>query len=314
MPAVTDSYAVLGVDPDASQKEIKSAYRAKARALHPDTNPDPAAEEQFKAVQQAYDAVGDAAKRAAYDRARQNPAGRGGPFGGFAPSPGGARVHRMPDGTYVRVDATGAGPEGDFTFTGDGLGDLFERYFGGEAGMPGAGGGPAPRGGRDVEASVRLSFDEALDGGAREMTVPSGTVRVTIPQGVRNGVKVKLAGRGEAAPGGRGPAGDLFLTFQVTPDARFRRDGDDLVLPQTITAIEALLGTTLSVPTAYGQTVRVTVRPGTEPGAKLRVRGQGVRTAAGAGDLTVEIAVTVPALPDEAREALRAWAEAHGLA
>ena len=316
MPAATDAYAVLGVDPDASQKEIKSAYRAKARALHPDTNPDPSAEEQFKAVQQAYDAVGDAAKRAAYDRARQNPAGRGGPFGGFAPSPGGARVHRMPDGTYVRVDATGAGPEGDFTFNGDGLGDLFERYFGGEAGIPGGmpGGGPAPRGGRDVEASVRLSFDEALGGGARELTVPSGTVRVTVPQGVRNGARLKLAGRGEAAPGGRGPAGDLFLTFQVTPDARFRRDGDDLATTETVTAVEVLLGTTRSVRTAYGQTVRVRIKPGTEPGAKLRVRGQGVRTAAGTGDLTVEVAVTVPELPDDARDALRVWAEAHGLA
>ena len=327
MPAVTDYYAVLGVEPDASQKEVKSAYRAKARELHPDKNPDkPEAEEQFKAVQQAYDAVGDPKKRVAYDRARQNPTGRGGPFGGFSGQtgapPGGGRFYRTPDGTYVRVDATGAGPapEGDFTFAGDGIGDLFERYFGGTAGAPGGPGGPggyggaAPRGGRDVEASVRLSFEEALAGGPHELTVPTTgeTVRVTVPQGARNGFKVKLARRGEAGP--RGDRGDLFLTFAVTPDARFRRDGDDLVLPQTITAIEALLGTTLSVPTAYGQTVRVTVRPGTEPGSKLRVRGQGVRTAAGAGDLTVEIAVTVPALPDEAREALRAWAEAHGLA
>ena len=327
MPAVTDYYAVLGVEPDASQKEVKSAYRAKARELHPDKNPDkPEAEEQFKAVQQAYDAVGDPKKRVAYDRARQNPTGRGGPFGGFSGQtgapPGGGRFYRTPDGTYVRVDATGAGPapEGDFTFAGDGIGDLFERYFGGTAGAPGGPGGPggyggaAPRGGRDVEASVRLSFEEALAGGPHELTVPTTgeTVRVTVPQGARNGFKVKLARRGEAGP--RGDRGDLFLTCAVTPDARFRRDGDDLVLPQTITAIEALLGTTLSVPTAYGQTVRVTVRPGTEPGSKLRVRGQGVRTAAGAGDLTVEIAVTVPALPDEAREALRAWAEAHGLA
>lgn len=320
MPAVTDYYAVLGVGPDASQKEVKSAYRARARELHPDKNPDnPEAEEKFKAVQQAYDAVGDEKKRAAYDRARQNPTGRGGPFGGFAGQPGappgGGRFYRAPDGTYVRVDATGAGPgadaDGDFTFAGDGLGDLFERYFGGTPG----GAGPVPRGGRDVEAQVRLSFDEALAGGQRELTVPSGeTVRVTVPVGVRNGLKVKLAGRGEPSPGGRGEPGDLFLTFQVTPDARFRRDGDDLVATQTITAVDALLGTTLSVPTAYGQTVRVRVKPGTAPGAKLRVRGQGVRTAAGAGDLTVEIAVTVPELPDEARAALRAWAEAHGLA
>ncbi len=323
MPAVTDYYAVLGVDPDASQKEIKKAYRAKARDFHPDTNAgDAAAEEKFKAVQQAYDAVGDEKKRAAYDRARQNPYGDAGAFGGFAgqqgPPPGGGRFYRAPDGTYVRVDATGAGPgagapEGDFTFGGDGLGDLFERYFGG------AGGGfqqqAPPRGGRDVEATVRLSFEEALAGGPRELTIPSGaTVRVTVPKGVRNGLKIKLGGRGEPSPTGRGEPGDLFLTFQVTPDARFRRDGDDLVVTETISVVEALLGTTLSVRTAYGQTVRVTVRPGTEAGATLRVRGQGVKTASGAGDLLVEIAVTMPELSDEARDGLKAWAEANGLA
>ena len=328
MPAVTDYYAVLGVDSDASQKEIKTAYRAKARALHPDTNPgDAAAEEQFKAVQQAYAAVGDEAKRAAYDRARQNPYGGGSPFGGFggqtsAPS-GAGRFYRTPDGTYVRVDATGAGPGpepgGDFTFGGDGIGDLFERYFGGaQGGAPGgpqAPRGPAPRGGRDVEATVRLSFEEALAGGPQEFTAPGGeTVRVTVPQGVRDGLRLKLAGRGEPAPGGRGAPGDLFLTVHVTPDARFRRDGDDLARTHAITAVEAMLGTTLSVATAYGQTVRLRVKPGTAPGAKLRVKGQGVRTASGAGDLTVEIDVAVPVLSDEARDGLRAWAETHGLA
>ena len=320
MPAVTDYYAVLGVDSDASQKEIKKAYRAKARESHPDTNAgDATAEETFKAVQQAYDTVGDETKRAAYDRARQNPYGGGDAFGGFAgqagPPPGNGRFYRAPDGTYVRVDATGAGPDtGDFTFGGDGLGDLFERYFGGAGGGTG-GQQQAPRGGRDVEATVRLSFEEALEGGPRELTIPSGaTVRVTVPTGVRNGLKIKLGGRGEPAPAGRGEPGDLFLTFQVTPDARFRRDGDDLVVTETITVVAALLGTALSVRTAYGQTVRVTVKPGTENGATLRVRGQGVKTAQGAGDLLVEIAVTVPELTDAARDGLKAWAEANGLA
>ncbi len=322
MPAVTDYYAVLGVASDASQKEIKTAYRAKARELHPDTNSDPGAEDRFKAVQQAYEAIGDAKKRAAYDRARQNPRGSGSPFGGFdAPpgAPGGGRFYRAPDGTYVRVDATGAGPapEGDFRFGGgDGMGDLFERYFGGAAGMPGGAGGgySAPRGGRDVEATLRLSFEEALTGGPRELTVPTTgeTVRLTVPTGVRNGLKIKLGGRGEAGPSGE--RGDLFLTFQVTPDTRFRRDGDDLVTTQTITAVEAMLGTALNVTTAYGQTVRVTVKPGTAPGTKLRVRGQGVRTDKGTGDLTVELDVTVPELSAEARDGLRTWAEAHGLA
>lgn len=301
MPALPDYYAVLGVNADASQADIKKAYRAKARDLHPDTNAgDAAAEEQFKSVQQAYDTVGDEKKRKAYDRARRNPYADAGGFGGFSGSPGGA-----PFG--------GASP-GGVPFDNGGLGDLFERYFGGAAGPAGFE-TRMPRSGRDVEATVRISFDEALEGGPREMQTPSGeTVRVTVPKGARNGMKVKLAGRGEPAPGGQGASGDLFLVFEVMPSPRFHRDGDDLTTTETITAVEAMLGASLRVRTAYGKTVRLRVKPGTAPGAKLRVRGQGVQTASGTGDLTVEIQVSVPDLPDDAAESLRAWADAHGLA
>jgi molecular chaperone DnaJ/curved DNA-binding protein len=315
MPATTDYYAVLGVDEGASAKEIKSAYRKLARESHPDRNPgDAAAEDRFKRAQEAFDTLGDATKRAAYDRARRDPFGgrfQGQPFDGFARPPGdGGRFYRTPDGTYVRVDASGGGPQSDFVFGGGGgLGDFFDRHF---AGVGAQGGGPIPRGGRDVEATLRLSFEEALDGGPREFRTPRGeAVRITVPQGVRSGFKIKLAGRGEPSPGGRGAPGDLFVTFEVTPSARFRRDGDDLVATEQISAVEAMLGAMRSVRTAYGQTVRLTIPPGTQPGATLRLRGQGVRTDRGAGDLRVEVAVTVPRLDDDARAALQAWAEAH---
>lgn len=318
MPPVTDYYAVLGVDEDASAKDIKTAYRKLAQQYHPDRNAgDEAAEERFKEVQEAYDTLGDETKRKAYDRARRDPYGgrfQGAPFEGFAGNAGGGRYYRAPDGTYVRVDATGAGPGAteDFVFGGGGgLGSIFDQFFGG-----GGGAGEAQaRGGRDVEATVRLTFEEALAGGSREFTTPSGEpVRIKVPEGVRDGFKIRLPGRGEPSPSGRGEPGDLFVTFRVTPDARFRRDGDDLVTTETVTAVEAMLGTTREVRTAYGQTVRLKVKPGTQPGTRLRVRGQGVRTGEGAGDLYVEVEVSVPTLSESAQAGLRQWAEGEGLA
>jgi molecular chaperone DnaJ/curved DNA-binding protein len=312
-----DYYAVLGVDDDASAKEIKKAYRTLAHQYHPDRNAgDAAAEERFKEVQEAYDTLGDETKRKAYDRARRDPYGgrfEGDPFGGFASGPGG-RYYRAPDGTYVRVDATGAGPgatDDDFVFGGGGgLGSIFDQFFGGAGGSE-----TSARGGRDVEATLRLTFEEALEGGPREFQTPSGeSVRITVPEGVRDGFKIKMGGRGEPSPSGRGGPGDLFVTFRVTPDARFRRDGDDLVTTETVSAVEALLGTTREVQTAYGQTVRLKIKPGTQPGARLRVGGQGVRTSRGRGDLYVEVAVAVNALSPSARDGLRQWAEAEGLA
>ena len=318
MPAPTDPYETLGVAPDASAKEIKKAYRALSKQYHPDRNAgDAVAEDRFKEVQAAYDTVGDETKRKAYDRARRDPFGgrfEGAPFGAGG-APGGGRVYRAPDGTYVRVDATGAGPGMDDTFNfgsgGGGLGGIFDQFFGGAGGGPA--GEPTYRGGRDVDATVRLSFEEALEGGRQEIRTSSGeSVRIKVPKGVRDGFKIKLAGRGDPAPGGRGAPGDLFLTFRVTPDARFSRDGDDLTTTETISAVDAMLGTTREVKTASGSTVRLTIKPGTQPGTRLRVRGQGVETDAGRGDLYVVVDVTVPELSDAAAEGLRAWAEGGG--
>ena len=318
MPALPDHYETLGVAEDASAKEIKTAYRQLAQRYHPDRNAgDTAAEERFKEVQAAYDVLGDETKRTAYDRARRDPFGgqyEGTPFGGAAG--GGGRFYRAPDGTYVRVDATGAGPGFDqdaFTFGGGGgLGNLFDQFFGGAGGAAGA---PPYRGGRDVESTVRLPFEEALEGGPREFRTPSGeTVRITVPKGVRDGFKIKLSGRGEPAPDGRGAPGDLYVTFRVTPDGRFAREGDDLVTTETVSAVGAMLGTSREVRTAYGQTVRIRIKPGTQPGTRLRVRGQGVETASGRGDLYVVVEVDVPTLSDAAAEGLRAWAAAEGLA
>ncbi len=317
MPAPPDPYATLGVASDASAKEIKKAYRTLSKQYHPDTNAgDPDAENRFKEIQAAYDVVGDETKRRAHDQAQRDPFGGagfgGGGFGGFD---GGGRVYRAPDGTYVRVDAQGAGPGMDqdaFTFGGGGgLGGIFDQFFGGAAGA----GEPTYRGGRDVDATVRLSFDEALEGGRQEIRTSGGEgIRITVPKGVRDGFKIKLAGKGDPAPGGRGTSGDLFITFRVSPSTRFSRDGDDLTTTETISAVEAMAGTTREVQTAYGKTVRLKVKPGTQPDTRLRVRGQGVETETGKGDLYVLLDVRVPTVSGDHAAALRQWAEDAGVA
>jgi len=311
-----DYYAALGVPETATSDQIKKAHRKLAREHHPDRNPgDPKAEERFKEVQQAYDVLGDAQKRKEYDALRRDPFAGRDPFG--RPGAGGGRFYRSPDGTYVRVESTGYGPEGGFSFQEEqeGFGDLFERFFGGQArpsSGPAGARGPQPAG-ADLETRLELSFEDALQGGPREVTLPGGeTVRITIPKGVEDGTRVRMRGQGQPGPGGR--RGDLYLTFGVRPSTRFRREGRDLVTTETVDVVEAVLGTSRTITTAYGEQIKLRIPAGTQPGERLRLRGQGVRGDGAAGDLYVEVRVTLPAkLSSESEAAFRAWAEAEGL-
>lgn len=175
----------------------------------------------------------------------------------------------------------------------------------------------APPGARvghaDVEAQVRLTFDQAIRGGTTEVRVPGGeAVRLGVPVGVRSGLTVRVRGRGRAAP--TGERGDLYVTFRVDPSPQFRREGENLHLVQTISAIEAIVGTVRSITNAYGQTIKVHIPPGTQPGERLRLRGQGIATKRRTGDLFVEVQVTVPrSLTDAQRGALEAAAREAGL-
>jgi molecular chaperone DnaJ/curved DNA-binding protein len=324
MPQTKDLYDILGVDEDASKEEIKKAYRTLARKHHPDRNPDdPNAEDKFKEIQKAYSILSDKEKRQQYDAQRRF---GGGGFGG----PNGGR------GSWGRQGA--GGPEirfeqGNFddVFGGrGGLGDIFESFFGGRGGATQGqdpfrqqrGQQQGPRGqrrrsrqpsGQDIETKLQLSFEEALHGGRREVELPTGeSIRLNIPQGVRNGYKIRLKGRGQAGPTGQ--RGDLYVTFEVGDHPRFRRKGNDIHLTESIDVFEALLGTERRIPTPYGQRIKLSIPAGTQPGEKLRLRGQGVKTDDGQGDLYVKIDVDIPTdLTDAQRETLREAADEAGL-
>lgn len=311
MPQTQDYYDILGVDEDASAEAIKKAYRDLARKYHPDRNPDkPKAEERFKEIQEAYSVLSDEEKRKAYDARRRF----GGGFGGQGFGANGGQQRRAPGGGFdVRFEQGGGEGFGGFS-------DIFNSFFGGG----GSGGGRSqtrsPFGqqrarGQDVETTLRISFEDALRGGKREVTLPDGeTIRINIPKGVRSGFKIRLRGRGE--PGPRGQRGDLYVTFQVADHPRFRRKGDDVYVTEAVNAIEAMLGTERRIPTPYGQRVKITIPPGTQPGEKLRIRGQGVKTEnRGTGDLYVEVDVTIPDnLSPSQRSTLRQAAEKANLA
>lgn len=303
MPSVKDYYKILGVGEDASADAIKKAYRKLAREYHPDKNPDkPEAEDRFKEIQEAYSVLSDNQRRKEYDARRRNPFAE---FGdGFGA--GGAHYRRSPGEGYVNVDF-GESPFGDA----GGFGDIFSRFFGGQAEDPRR--RTRRTRGQDLTTKLNLSFEQALQGGKTEVTLPDGTlVRLDIPKGVESGYKIRLRGRGGEGP--TGVRGDLYVTFEVADHPRFRREGNDLYTKVRVGAFEAMFGAKRSVRTPYGKQIKVTIPKGAQPGDRLRLRNLGVETESGKGDLYVEIEVTIPkGLTDEQRAVLREAAEKAGL-
>ncbi|MFE9768213.1 DnaJ C-terminal domain-containing protein [Streptomyces sp. NPDC005808] len=291
-----DYYEVLGVPRDASSEDIQQAFRKLARKHHPDINKDPRAEERFKEINDAYSVLSDPKTRRRYDRFGENfrqipedydervaagAGARGGRSGwGGAGGGSGVRFH------------TGGGD--DF----DGSGIDFDDLFGGIFGRGGGGRVPVP--GADQEAEIQLGVEEAYRGGKRSITLsgPAGerTYDVTIPRGVVDGQRIRLAGEGGRSSGDA-PAGDLYLRVRIKPDARFRLEGRDVHVAVPVTPWEAALGATVPVPTPGG-TAKVTVPAGSSSGRRLRLRGEGMPNPRGTdGDLYAEIRIMVPPEP-----------------
>jgi DnaJ-class molecular chaperone len=318
---MADPYATLGVARDASEKDIKSAYRKLAKELHPDRNKDnPKASERFSEVTRAYDLLSDKDKRARYDRgeidADGNPAHPfgGGGFrgtGGFRGAGGAASGGRQ----YTPEDFEGFGNEGID------LGDIFEGLFGGGgARSPGSPFGTNPRAqqrsqpprrGENKQYRLRVPFVDAATGKDQRITLADGkTIDLKLPQGVEDGTQMRLKGKGEPGPGG---AGDALVTITVDKHPFFRRDGDDVRLDLPVTLDEAVGGARIKVPTVDGA-VMLTIAPGSSTGMVMRLKGKGFQTKGGGrGDQLVTLSVEIP--PDDAELArrLEGWRDTRNL-
>jgi curved DNA-binding protein len=290
--AFQDYYETLEVPRDASEEDIRRAYRRLARQYHPDVNKEPGAEDRFKQVSEAYEVLRDPEKRERYDRLGANwKAGQD-----VSGASGFEEAFRAGDGFRdVRVDFGGGGFGGDF---GGDFSDFFEGLFGRRR----AAGGSTATGcpgfamrGTDIEAELELSLEEAARGGKRWLSLSGGrSLEVDIPRGVRDGQRIRLAGEGRPGRGG-GPPGDLFLRVRLKPHPRFRVDGRDLYVDLAVTPWEAALGAEVPVRTLDG-TARVKVPPGSSSGRRLRLRSQGLPGSGGArdGDLYAVVSIRVP--------------------
>lgn len=295
-----DYYKVMGVARDASQEDIKRAYRRLARKYHPDVSKEADAEARFKEVGEAYEVLSDPEKRAAYDALGQD--WRAGQQG-FRPPPDWASQFHARSGSRPDADSFAGG--GQFS-------DFFEALFGQHGHRTGGRGFRAP--GEDMRVAVPLSLQEAFTGVTREFNLAtpeiddSGqirqrtrTLRVRIPAGVTDGQRIRLPGQGSRGHGG-GPPGDLYAVVQVAPHPHFRPDGRDIYLDLPVTPWEAALGASVTVPTLGGP-VDLKIPRGSDAGQRLRLKGRGL-PGSPAGDQFVILQITAPAADTPEAEAL----------
>lgn len=291
-----DPYQELGVARGASGDEIRKAFRKLAKKYHPDQNPDDkAAEERFKRISGAFDILGDEDKRKKFDQGEIDADGRETARGGFRPGGGGG----FGGGGFQR------GPGGP-DMEGVDLNDLFEMFGrGGGAGQRGGGFGGfgGPQKGSDVRAQVEIDLEEAVRGAKKRIAFSDGrTIDITIPKGAEEGQVLRLKGQG--SPGRAGP-GDAMIELVIKAHPVFKREGHGLVMDLPVSVPDAVLGAKIAAPTPDG-TVNITVPPGSNSGAVLRLKGRGLPIGGGRGDLLARLVVTLPEKPDDE---LKAFAE-----
>lgn len=291
-----DYYAVLGVPRTASEKDIKTAYRKLARKHHPDVNPgDKKAETLFKEIGEAYSVLSDPEKRKKYDRwghdweKIEQAQAAGANFRG-----------RPGSRTYTYTGSPNGGDAAGVNFDSEDLGNLFEQLFGRAAG------GrqrvrATPRKGTDIEQPVEITLEEAFNGTQRTFSIldsqsgESRSVEVKIPAGATEGLRVRVAGKGEPGMAG-GASGDLYLIVNIKPHAQFEREADDLRVKVATPLYTAILGGEVMVPTPKGTQLALKVPPESQNGLRMRLTGQGMPhlNGSGRGDLYAEINVQLP--------------------
>ncbi len=269
-----DYYDILGVPRNATDEQIKKAYRELVRKYHPDVSKDPNATEKFKEVQEAYQVLSDPKKRAAYDQFGKAGVGMG------TGASSGPQWHYGPGGQQVYTWTSSSGRGEGINFD---IGDIFSELFGGTSPFGKSSRHSrraSPVRGEDAEHHITLPFEQAVWGTKLRLQLQSPnkpapeTIEVKIPAGVTEGTKIRVRGKGQPGIAG-GASGDLYIVTHITPHKFFRREGNDIYIDLPITVVEAIKGAKITIPTIDGPAV-VTVPPGTSSGQKLRLKGKGV--------------------------------------
>lgn len=304
-------YETLGVNENASPDEIKKSFRTLAKRYHPDRNKgDKEAENKFKEISEAYDTLSDPKKKQQYDTMRR--------YSAFDPRmanryAGGAATE---DFDFRDFFNAGQSRHGGFTFRSSGfegnidIEELLSSFFGGGAGPFGSQQARRPRvhKGADIIATTKVSFMEAVNGAVRLISIgeTGKKLKVKVPRGIRDGGKIRLTGQGQPGIHG-GRNGDLIITVRVMADKQFERKGNDIFTHTTISFKDAILGCKVNVKTLT-KTISLKVPPGTQPGTKMRLKGQGLSVSGVQGDQYVEIRVSIPTtLTDKQRKLLEEW-------
>ncbi|ANI29346.1 DNA-binding protein [Yersinia entomophaga] len=291
-----DYYVIMGVEPTASQKEIKTAYRRLARKYHPDVSTEPDAESQFKEIAEAYEVLKDAERRAEYDELRLH---RNDPhFGQQAGYHGGGQQWQ---------GRAGGGDTHDFS-------DFFDSFFGNRGASAHYSSHQSSQSmrGQDIEMELPIFLEETLSEQTRAIQIPTydalgrtdstKTLKVKIPAGVGDGERIRLKGQGVPGFGG-GANGDLYLVIRIAPHPLFDIDGQNLQIVLPLAPWEAALGASVEVPTLTGK-INLTIPSGSQSGQRLRVKGKGLASKKGTGDLYAVLKVVMPPKPDEKARAL----------